>query len=300
MLLKIHSLVIPSHSSFSISLPLSPSAVRSFSQWYLCLFVSVDFILLAWGVIHCLYLSLFSLSLLSFRVSAPLSLLSSKIWHGIETGERLLFFWHTLPFLNQNQLRRNQVITSAVLLLSPSHPFFHFRSRSMKFYTLKRNWGQPVSQKKACKLDLTGDCCINQAEKNKFWSVRWTSDKVCECACVTTCVCVHMLASQSPFKPPLPTHTPRHIHTQTQSLIMWGGADCLARFVVVRYLWFFLSLSSEERNKHRPQRLSVCDLRKSGRPMKQLLHHMVKTWMEGRGIDREVDGQGLREDKRWN
>lgn len=160
MLLKIHSLVIPSHSSF-IPLPLSPSVVRSFSQWYLCLFVSVHFILLAWGVIHCLYLSLFSFSLLSFRASIPLSLPSSKIWHGIETGERLLFFWHTLPFLNQNQLRQNQVITLGVFLLSPSHPLFHFCSRSVKFYTLKRNRGQPVSQKNGCRLDLTGDCCIN-------------------------------------------------------------------------------------------------------------------------------------------
>lgn len=160
MLLKIHSLVIPSHSSF-IPLPLSPSVVRSFSQWYLCLFVSVHFILLAWGVIHCLYLSLFSFSLLLFCASIPLSLPSSKIWHGIETGERLLFFWHTLPFLNQNQLRQNQVITLGVFLLSPSHPLFHFCSRSVKFYTLKRNRGQPVSQRNGCRLDLTGDCCIN-------------------------------------------------------------------------------------------------------------------------------------------
>lgn len=29
------------------------------------------------------------------------------------------FFWHSLPFLNQNQLRWNQVITLAVSLLSP-------------------------------------------------------------------------------------------------------------------------------------------------------------------------------------
>lgn len=141
VLLKIHSLIIPPlptpNAFLSISLPLSPSVERSFSQWYLCFFVSVHFTLLAWGVIHCLYLSLFALSLLSFCVSFPLFPRSSKICHGSETEERLLFLWHTLPLLNQNQLRRNQVITLAVFLLSPSHPFFHFCPRSMKFYTLK-------------------------------------------------------------------------------------------------------------------------------------------------------------------
>lgn len=231
-LLKIHSLVIPSHSSFSISLALSPPVARSFSQWYLCLFVSVHLVLLAWGVIHCLYLSLFSLSLLSFCVSIPFSLLSSEIWHGIETGERPLFFWHTLPVLNQNQLRRNQVITSAVVLLSPSHPFFHFCSRSMKFYTLKRNWGQPVSQKNGCELDLTGDCCINQQKKINSEA---GDGRLTGCVCVWLCVFLCAYAWLS-------------VSLQT---LRW--------FVVVRYLWFFCGLSSEERNKHRPQCLSVCE-----------------------------------------
>lgn len=44
----------------------SPTAAYLFSQWYHHLFVSVHFISLAWGVLHCLCLSLFSMSLLSF------------------------------------------------------------------------------------------------------------------------------------------------------------------------------------------------------------------------------------------
>ncbi len=210
LLLKIHSSVIPSHSFLSVSLPLSSFVAGSFSQLYLCLFVSVHFILLAWGVIHCLRLSLFSLSLLSFWASVPLSLLSllsSKIWHGIETGERLLFFWHTLPFLNQNQLRQNQVITSAVFLLSPSHTFFHFCLRSMKFYSLERNTGQPVSRRSGCELDLSVDCCINQAGK----SVRWTSY-------------AWLLAS-----------------LQTLSPIMWGCTDCWPSLLWSEFVILFCS-----------------------------------------------------------
>lgn len=147
VLLKIHS-AGNTHPLVLLHLP-SPVSLCSAAHFLngisvsLCQFTSF---LLAWGVIHCLYLSLFSFSL-SFH-SVSLAPLFKKIWHGIETGERLLFFWHTLPFLNQKQLRRNQVITLAVFLPSPSRPFFQFCSRSMKFNTLRRNRGQPVGQRK--------------------------------------------------------------------------------------------------------------------------------------------------------
>lgn len=62
---------------------------------------------------------------------------------------------------------------------------------------------------------------------------------------------------------------------------------------------FFHGLSSEERNKHRPQGLSVCDLRKREQ-MKQLLYHRVEMWIGGEGINGEVDRQGMREDKTRN
>lgn len=148
MLLKIHSLVIPSHSPFSSSLALSPSVERSFSQWYLGFFVSFHFILLAWGVILCLYLSLFTLFHLSFCVSIPLSPLPSQIWHGTETGERLLCFWHTLPLLKSKptELKSGYYLSwAASLSLSPNLPhllkvyeILHFEKKGQSYKRVGR------------------------------------------------------------------------------------------------------------------------------------------------------------------
>lgn len=184
-----------------------------------------QFILLAWGVIHCLHLSLFGLSFLSFGVSIPLSLLSSKIWHGIETGEHLLFFLTHSSFLKSNQLRWNQVITFAMFLLSPSCQFFYFCSRSMKFYTLNRSRGRPVSQMNGCELDL------KRIEQKKSEIDIW-QDFVCLCTYVCLSVSLQMLCFI-----PAPTS---HMHIHTSSPIMCGGVDCLVWFVVVRF--FFPSL----------------------------------------------------------
>lgn len=190
VLLKMYSLVIPSHSSFFIFLPCLPLQRIHFLNG-----ISVSlcqFTLFHWhGVWFTVSVSLCSvcLSFQFFFVSVPPSLLFSKIWHGIETGERLLIFWHTLPFLNQNQLRRNQVITSAVFLLSPSRPFCQFCSRFMKFFTLKWNRGQPISHKDRCKLDLTRDCCINKKILGCEMDV-WQGFWMCVWLCVFVCICL--------------------------------------------------------------------------------------------------------------
>lgn len=74
---------------------------------------------------------------------SPVSLFIKNLAWNRDRRVPAVFFWRTLPFLNQNQLRQNQVITLAgFLLFAPSHSFFHWKS--MKFYSLKRNRGQPV------------------------------------------------------------------------------------------------------------------------------------------------------------
>lgn len=85
-----YSLLIPSHSSFSISL--SPSLVHSFSQWCICVFVSVHLMLLAWGVIHCLYLSLFTFSL--FCLLPYLTSFFNKSGIGSRQKRPLFFLTH--------------------------------------------------------------------------------------------------------------------------------------------------------------------------------------------------------------
>ena len=162
MLLKIHSSVIPSHSSFSISLRLSPSVAGSFSQWYLCLFVSVHFIGMGCDSPS---LSLFVRFVSPFIscLLPSLALSLQKIWQGIETGERLLFSLTHSSFLKSKPTEAK----SGYYLSCVSSPpplansslffffFFFFCSRSMKFNTLKRDGGQPVSQNKnGCKLDF--------------------------------------------------------------------------------------------------------------------------------------------------
>lgn len=130
MLLKIHSLVIPSHSSFCISPSLSPSAARSFSQWYLCLFVSVHFILLARGVIHCLHLSLFSLSPLSLCVSVPLSLSLAPLFKNLawnrDRGAPAVSLTHSSFLKSKPTEAKSGYYLSCVFFLprSPVLPFF--------------------------------------------------------------------------------------------------------------------------------------------------------------------------------
>ena len=161
MLLKIHSSVIPSHSSFSISLRLSPSVAGSFSQWYLCLFVSVHFIGMGCDSPS---LSLFVRFVSPFIscLLPSLALSLQKIWQGIETGERLLFSLTHSSFLKSKPTEaKSGYYLSCVSSLSPLANssifffFFFFFSTSMKIKTFKRDGGQPGRQnKKRCKLGL--------------------------------------------------------------------------------------------------------------------------------------------------
>lgn len=251
MLLKIHSLVIPSHSSFCISPSLSPSAARSFSQWYLCLFVSVHFILLARGVIHCLHLSLFSLSPLSLCVSVPLSLslslLSSKIWHGIETGERLLFLWHTLPFWNQNQLRRNQVITSAVFFFSPAHPFSRFFV--LKVYEIlhfeKKQRAAGQSEKRARAGSDRG--LLHKSGRKKYIQKHemdvWRGSPMCAQLFVCLCEYACLPVANFGFVNFSPSLISTHSHTCTESnvvvLAVWPGLlwSDICDFLFSAFIW---------------------------------------------------------------
>lgn len=206
---------------------------------------------------HCLYPSLFSVSLLSFCVSVPPLLFfkakkKKKFWRGTETGERLLIFWHTLPLLNQNQLRRNQVITSAAFLPSPTLPSCQIWSRFMKFFSLKWNRGQPVSQKERCKLDLMGgDHCIN---KNKTNSWVWDGHLTGFARCVTLCVChesacLPVFFQDLHYLPPLP-----HVQSHPVGFCWVSGLVCCGQILV---LFTSRLPSPEERNQHWPKYLSV-------------------------------------------
>ena len=102
----------------------------------------------------------------------------------------------------------------------------------MKFYTLKRDGGQPVSQNKnGCELDfyrgLLHKSRTAKKENGNSSSGVWDGHLT---GFVALCVCAHMLASQSVKL------------YSSYSLIMSGGASSLARFVVVRYLCCFFFL----------------------------------------------------------
>lgn len=178
-----------------------------------------------------------------------------KFWQGTETGERLLIFWHTLPLLNQNQLRRNQVITSAAFLPSPTLPSCQIWSRFMKFFSLKWNRGQPVSQKERCKLDLMeggGGHCIN---KNKTNSWVWDGHLTGFARCVWLCVfAANLPASQSSFRIYITCPPPPHVQPHPVGFCRVPGLVCCGQILVL----FTPRLPSpKERNQHWPKYFSV-------------------------------------------
>ena len=186
MLLKIHSSVIPSHSSFSISLRLSPSVAGSFSQWYLCLFVSVHFIGMGCDSPS---LSLFVRFVSPFIscLLPSLALSLQKIWQGIETGERLLF-----SLTHSSFLKSKPTEAKSGYYLSFFFFFFFFAQGLWNSTLWKETEGsRSVKTRMGASWTFTGDCCINQEQKenSKFWSVRWTSDRVCGFVCLCTYAC---------------------------------------------------------------------------------------------------------------
>lgn len=201
----------------------------------------------------CLSFHFVSRSLLCFSLKQRRK--KKKFWQGTETGERLLIFWHTLPLLNQNQLRRNQVITSAAFLPSPTLPSCQIWSRFMKFFSLKWNRGQPVSQKERCTLDLMeGGESLHKQKQNKFLGVRWTSDRVCK-VCVTLCVCresacLPVFFQDLHYLPPLPPHVQPH----PVGFCWVSGLVCCGQILV---LFTSRLPSPKERNQHWPKYLSV-------------------------------------------
>lgn len=200
----------------------------------------------------CLSFHFVSRSLLCFSLKQRRG---KKFWRGTETGERLLIFWHTLPLLNQNQLRRNQVITSAAFLPSPTLPPCQIWSRFMKFFSLKWNRGQPVSQKERCKLDLMGvGGSLHKQKQNKFLGVRWTSDRVCKVCVWLSVFAANLPASQSSFKiyitcPPLP-----HVQPHPVGFCWVSGLVCCGQILL---LFTSRLPSPKKRNQHWPKYLSV-------------------------------------------
>lgn len=139
VLLNLYSLLIPFHSPFSIFQCCLSLQCIHFSVVSLCV-SSLYFI----GMRDdSLSLSLFVQHLSSFILTLHPSL-SSLFKNLAENGDRRapadFFFPDSLPFLNQNQVRRNRVITSVLFLLSPWQLLLQFCSRFMKIFTLKGSW----------------------------------------------------------------------------------------------------------------------------------------------------------------
>lgn len=133
------------HLRSSVSLP--PLIRRSYSQMSLCFFVLVHYILLAQGVIHHFYLSLFIFSPFSLRVSTVSLLSSPKIWHGeVPAG----FLIHSSSLKSKPTEAKSGYYLGCVSSFSAFHPilssFFIFRSRSMKFNPFKRKASCSVSR----------------------------------------------------------------------------------------------------------------------------------------------------------
>ena len=185
------------------------------------------------------------------RPSLALSL--QKIWQGIETGERLLFSLTHSSFLKSKPTEaKSGYYLSCVSSLSPlAIFFFFFFAQGLWNSTLWKETedSRSVKTRTGASWTFTGDCCINQEQqKKKMVTV------VLECEMdiwqgLWLCVFVHICLLLSPLNYILHTVSSCRVVLAVWPGLLWSDI-CVVFFFV-----FFYSLSSEERNKHRPQRL---------------------------------------------
>lgn len=112
-------------NTLPLVLLLSPSVVCSFSQWYCCVFVSVLFILLAWGVILslCLFVQFVSPFIPSLRPS--LSFLFKDLAWNRDRRAPAVFLTHSSFLKSKPTEAKSGYYLSCVssLPLSPVLPF---------------------------------------------------------------------------------------------------------------------------------------------------------------------------------
>lgn len=145
-----------------LSLSLSPCSALIFSKISQSLCVSSFYWHRVWFAAS---VSLCSVCLPFHSVSPSLSCspLQKNLARNRDRRAPAVFFWHTLPFLNQNQLRWNQVITLAASVLShillfllKVYEILHFEKQRAARQSVRRTGARWISK---------GDCFINKAEK---------------------------------------------------------------------------------------------------------------------------------------
>lgn len=168
VLLKIHSLIIPPlptpNAFLSISLPLSPSVERSFSQWYL-LFLCVSSLHFIGMGCDSLSLSLFVRVVSPFilRLLPSLSSLFKNLPWKRDRRAPAVSLTHSSSLKSKPTEAKSGYYLSSVSSLSLA-PILPFLPKVYEILHFEKK-GQPLSQTNGCELNLKGDSCINKTEK---------------------------------------------------------------------------------------------------------------------------------------